>query len=473
MLAKELNRLKELPTVVIFGRTNVGKSTLFNCLTEKKQALVANLAGTTRDCNIGTVQWQGRAFTIIDTGGLMDLTFLKKSKVQAVTIDELVQKQARQFLTRADLVLFLVDNKDGLLPQDEEMVKLLKKFMPEPRKIVFVVNKVDSQRQSVNASDFYKLNLGDLHLISSTTGAGTGDLLDFIINKLKNLKTPTKDIPLELPEPIKVCILGKPNVGKSSLLNSVLGYDRVLVSPIPHTTREPQDTDIVYKERLIKLIDTAGISKQGKKSSGLEKIGIMKSLDILRQANIVLLIIDINELLTQQDAKLVEEIFKHHKSLIIVANKWDLIETRDTKQYTKDIYRSLPFAHYIPIQFLSALKHTKVNHLLDLILKIDEVRHQELTEDQLEHFIKRCINKHKPTKGHGIKKPRIFKFKQMGVNPPAFVIKIGSGENLADSYIRFISNQLRESFGYIATPLNIWVEKARHIHGKTDNNAHK
>lgn len=463
MLAKHLD--KNLPNIVIFGRTNVGKSTLFNCLTETSQALVSDLPGTTRDSNMGTVNWQGKNFNLIDTGGLMDIKYLQSSKAEAKTIDELVQKQARQLLTRAHLVLFVVDNKDGLLPQDRDMAKLLKQFMPEQQRIILVANKVDSGSQANAAAEFYKLALGQPQTVSATTGAGSGDLLDLIIKKLKTLKKPAKKKLEPKQEPIKVCILGKPNVGKSSLLNAILGYERVIVSPIAHTTREPQDTIIDYQGQAIKIIDTAGISRQGKKSPHLEKQGIAKTLQILNEADITLLVFDINEPLTVQDAKLVEEIFKRFKSLIIIANKWDLIAERDTKAYTLKIHRHLPFATFVPIHFMSAKQGTKIKHLLDWIIKISQLRHLELTENQLDKFIKDCIKKHKPTKGRGIKHPRIFKFNQVGSNPPQFTVKVGAQEYLADTYLHFLSNQLRDKFKLVGTPINIWVDKQKHIHG--------
>jgi GTP-binding protein len=467
MLAKRLD--KKLPNVVIFGRTNVGKSTLFNRLTESRQALMSGIAGTTRDCNIGKVDWQGKSFNLIDTGGLMDIKYLQKAKATAESIDELVQKQARQFLTRADLILFVVDNKDGILPQDREMVNILKQFMPEMKRIVLVANKVDSGMQANAASEFYKLALGKPITVSSTTGAGTGDLLDLIIKKLKILKKPAKKTKTTEEELINVCILGKPNVGKSSLLNSILGYERVIVSPIAHTTREPQNTIIDYQNKQIKLIDTAGISRKGKKSKNLEKLGILKTLEILNEADIVLLILDINEELTQQDAKLVEEIFNRFKSLIIIGNKWDLIKNRNVKFHTLQIHRRLPFATFAPIQFMSAMKGTKIKHLMDLIIKIDKMRHLELTETQLDRFIKSCIRRHKPTKGKGTKRPRIFKFKQFGSNPLEFVVKVGAQAFLADSYLHFLANQLREKFKIVGTPINIWVDKQKHIHGSHDD----
>ncbi|MDD2807946.1 MAG: ribosome biogenesis GTPase Der, partial [Patescibacteria group bacterium] len=333
MFAKKLQT--KSPVVVLVGRTNVGKSTLFNCLTEKKHAIVSDIPGTTRDVNVGSVDWRRKTISLVDTGGFLDLNFLANKKQTATTIDEKVQKQARDFLTRADLILFVVDNKDGLLPADKQMSGILKKILPEKDKVILVANKVDAQKEATNASNFWQLDWGEPQTVSSVTGANTGDLLDLIIKKLTKRQafkesiateepeatTELTDKPLITKDEIKVCILGKPNVGKSSLLNAILGYDRVIVSPIAHTTREPQDTVINYRGHNIKLIDTAGINRKWKDAKGLEKLGIAKSLEVLAGAEIALLVVDINEPLTKQETKLVEEIFAHRKSLVILANK--------------------------------------------------------------------------------------------------------------------------------------------------------
>ncbi len=460
MLAKKLQKV--LPTVVIVGRTNVGKSTLFNCLLEKKRAIVSDIPGTTRDVNIGQVDWQRRSFQLIDTGGFLDLSWLANKKQVAATIDEKVQKQARDFLTRADLILFVVDNKDGLLAQDKQMSGILKKILPSKDKVVLVANKVDSQREAAEAASFWQLDWGEPQTISAASGASTGDLLDLVIKKLTKQKAFAKKATADEPpaaELIKVCILGKPNVGKSSLLNAILGYERVIVSPIPHTTREPQDTEIVYRDRPIKLVDTAGINRKWRDAQGLEKLGIAKSLEVLDEAEIALLVLDINEPLTKQETKLVEEIFARRKSLIILANKWDLIDKRDTKTYSHDIYRVLPFAQFAPIIFLSAKKRTKIAHLLDLILTIADNRRLELGQKELDRFIKTCITKHKPTKGKGAKYPRLYYFSQTGTNPPEFMARIGASENLAESYLGFLANQLRDKYNLTGTPIKIWIKK--------------
>lgn len=458
-----------LPLIVIFGRTNVGKSTLFNCLVEKRQALISDIPGTTRDSNLATVEWRGQQFTLVDTGGFMNLDFLSQKKIKAETIDEFVQKQARDFLKKADVILFVVDSKDGLLPQDKEMAGIVKRILPDLDKVLVVANKVDTQKKIAETSDFYHLGLGPVYPVSAATGAGTGDLLDEITGRFKEINPPTLETTSPATQPIKICLLGQPNVGKSSLLNAILGYNRVIVSEVPHTTREPQTTHFTYKDRELILVDTAGITKHGHKSKTLEKFSMDKARASMKKADLVLLILDITIPLTRQDARLVEEIIQKNKSLILIANKWDKIEKKDTKAYTQYVYQTLPFATYAPIQFLSAKYHAKIDHLLDLIMTVDGERHKTLSHNQLEWLMKTAVKKHRPTKGRGTKYPRLYEFDQTGTNPPTFMVRIGARESLADSYVRFLENQLRQHFGFLGSPISIWIQKGRDVHGAHDS----
>ncbi len=472
---------KKLPTVVIFGRTNVGKSTLFNRLTEKNQALVSKIEGTTRDSNIGTVNWRGKTFKLIDTGGIIDMKYLTGKKAKTGDIEEKVQIQAREMLNRADLVLFMADAISGVMPQDKQMAVFLKKHIAKKNNIVFVINKVDSQKLRKEIAEFYKLALGEPAVISAATGSGTGDLLDIIIDKLKfgadglnEGAPPADDAREQISNSINVAILGKPNVGKSSLLNSILGEERVIVSPVPHTTREPQDTKVEYKNQTVTLIDTAGISKKGKQSAykkkekkyALEKMGIAKSLKSLNRADVALMTIDVSKPMTRQDLKIVEEIVGRGKSIIVIANKWDLVEEKNTKEYAEYLRGKLPFIAWAPIQFTSALTGEKVKKILDLVLKIGEQRKKEITDSQLNSFLMRVVKKHKPAKGKGLKHPRIHKFRQVRANPPIFELRIGAKDNLHFSYVRFIENRLREKFGFLGTPITIYVKKNKAAHGQ-------
>ncbi|MFH1522723.1 MAG: ribosome biogenesis GTPase Der [Patescibacteria group bacterium] len=455
------NVKNNLPLVVIFGRTNVGKSTLFNCLIEKKQALVSKIEGTTRDSNIGQIEWRGVKFELVDTGGIIDLKHLENKKIKAQDIEAKVQQQARDYLKRADLILFLVDTKIGLMPQDKQMALFLKKAIRQ-NKILLLANKADSPKLRSSIAEFNKLNLNEPIPISAANGSGTGDMLDIVVDKIKRKsKNQIDNQPdeLKIDNSIKVCILGKPNVGKSSLLNSILGYNRVIVSETPHTTREPQNTNIIYKDNKVTLIDTAGISKKGTKTKGLEKYGIGKSLSALKKSAIALLVIDISQTITHQDQKLIEEIIERRASFIIIANKWDLIPEKNTKKYTQYIYGQFPFATWAPIHFASALTGSKVDKILNLILEISEQRKIKLGDSQLNKFLVKIVKMHPPTKGKGTKHPRIYEFKQIHENPPKFKIRIGPNDNLHSSYVHFIKNRLRDKYGFIATPIKMIVTK--------------
>ena len=456
-----LKETKEnLPLVVLCGRTNVGKSTLFNCLTEKKQALVSTIAGTTRDSNIGIVDWNNSSFELVDTAGITD-SYYSKRKVD--DLERQVETQAISYLDKAELIIFLVDAKTGLMSEDKELAKKIIKNDAWKKKILLVTNKVDSFKQAPETAQFNKLGLGEPKLISSVSGLGTGDLLDFIIDKIDK-KRKNKKMEEVKEQTINVCLVGKPNVGKSSLLNSILGYERVIVSPIPHTTRESQDTKVDFKGEKIKLIDTAGISKQGKKSKGLEKFGIDKTLATLKRSDIALMVLDLSEEITNQDLKIIEEINNLQKSLIIIANKWDKIEDRDTKEWTQSIRMKIPFVNYAPIQFLSAKTGEKVGKIMDLILAIAEQRKLLLSDSQTEKFLKNVVKIHKPAKGKGLKAPRIYEFKQIKANPPFFTLRIGPNDNLHFSYVRFMENRLRDRHGFLGTPIKIKVSKNKKSH---------
>lgn len=459
------NTKHNLPLVALLGRANVGKSTLFNCLIEKQQAIVSDIAGTTRDSNFGYVSWNNRDFELVDTAGIFDAKHLNHEfKKTEDTIDFLAQQQVRQTLDDAALILFIVDNRDGLLTEDRHLAAALKKNPELLKKTILVVNKVDSQKHANEAFNFVKLGLGQPRLISATTGSGTGDLLDEVVVRLKPFAD-EKIIVEDRHDEIKICIIGKPNVGKSSLLNAVLGYERVIVSDEPHTTREPQDTLITWEGKKIRFVDTAGISRQGHKGDGLQTLGIGKSLHVLDKADIALLVFDVSEPITHQDAKIVGEIIERHKSLILIANKWDKIEKKDTKKWTQDIYHELPFASWAPIQFLSAKTGLKVGKIMELITTIAEARKIEISDSQLQKFLMKIVKIHLPAKAKGLKAPRIYEFTQVRSNPPMFEIRIGSKDNLHFSYVRFMENRLREKYGFTGTPIKMSVVNNKRVHG--------
>ncbi|MCX6796238.1 MAG: ribosome biogenesis GTPase Der, partial [Candidatus Falkowbacteria bacterium] len=400
-------------------------------------------------------------------------------KIKTDDLEAKVQQQAKKYILAANLVLFLVDVRDGLLPPDRQMALLLKKLLPPNKKIILVANKVDNPNLRKEIAEFNKLSLGEPIPVSAANGSGTGDLLDEIIKNLKKTKSKKEAEPLTrglastvTNKTINVAIIGKPNVGKSSLVNAILGEEKIIVSPIPHTTREPHDTLIEYCGYEINLIDTAGISKQGQKSARqakflntLEKLSISQSLKTITKAQVALLIIDLNEGISHQDAKLVEEIFAKKVSLIIVANKWDLIKERNTKLYTEKIYSHFPFCQWAPIQFISAFTGEKVQKVLDLIIEVAQARQTEVAENALGKFLHKIVKKHRPVKAKGTKHPHLSGFKQVGVNPPVFSLHLGSKDTIHFSYLRFIENRLREKFNFLGTPITIVIDQKKHIHG--------
>ncbi len=454
---------ENLPLVALCGRTNVGKSTLFNCLTEKRQALVSNVSGTTRDANIGLVEWDNSAFELVDTAGIIDYKNLSK-KFKSDELEEKVQAQAISYLDKAVLLVFMVDAKAGLMPEDIELARAINKIEKYKKKTILVVNKVDSIRTENESAQFNKLGLGKPFPVSAVSSLGIGDLLDLVVNKLDKKRKNKKVDKTEDDDEVKVCLIGKPNAGKSSLLNSILGYERVVVSPIAHTTRESQDTKLEFKDKKIRLIDTAGISRQGKKGKGFEKLGIEKTLSSLERADIALLILDLSEEITHQDLKIIEEINNRRKSLIIIGNKWDMVEDRDTKKWTEFLKGRMPFILWAPIQFISAKTGEKVGKIMDLVLEVAHQRKLVLSPSQTEKFLKNVVKIHKPAKGKGTKPPRIYEFVQEKNNPPLFKLRIGPNDDLHFSYVRFMENRLRERHGFLGTPINIRVTKEKKSH---------
>jgi len=455
--------MKILPKVIIMGRANVGKSTLFNRLIEKPKALTSELAGTTRDINIGQVYWQGINFDLIDTGGIETIIPTKKLKKISpeLNVDYALDiiKQTQAALKEADLILFLVDIQAGLLPQDKELVKALKKLN---KNIIFAANKTDAKKYESKSADFFKLGLRQPIFISGINGLGTGDLLDEVVKQIKKIKKTRKANKFEIKDAIKVTLVGKPNVGKSSLLNAIIGEERVIVSPLPFTTRESIDTHIEYNNKNYIIVDTAGIRKQAKINKGLEKSSVKKSITNAKKSDICFLVIDISKPITSQDNKLSKILLDANVSIIIVANKWDKIEEKSTKtqkKYQDYIYKHFPYLTWAPVIFISALTGKNTHNLLELADEIYQTRHIKITDTTLNKFLKQAIRKHKPTQAKGLKHPYIYSLKQVKTDPPKFAIKIGKNDTLNPNYLKYLSNAIRDKYGLKGTPISIKLEQ--------------
>ncbi|OGY47795.1 MAG: ribosome biogenesis GTPase Der [Candidatus Buchananbacteria bacterium RIFCSPHIGHO2_01_FULL_47_11b] len=457
-----------LPRIVIIGRTNVGKSALFNRLTESTRALVSPVAGTTRDFNTAAVEWQGKRFQLIDTGGV-DVESLKNAIGSLLTPDRTTAQNNQQFIEQsiivqtkqtingAALLLFVVDTKTGPLPTDQQLATVLRRIKTPT---LLVCNKADSPRLRNSVGEFFSFGFGQPLPVSAASGSGSGDLLDEITKRIKSQRVSAS---LVSQRPIRIALIGKPNVGKSSLINALSGEQRMIVSPLPQTTREPQDIEIEHRDTPLLLIDTAGLKRRSKIARGLDLLSSKKTLAVLRKIDVALLITDVSEPLGKQDARLAGLITDSGVGIIIVANKWDLLEaTPKADQIVTSAYqRALPFLKYAPIAFTSALTGRSVDKILDLIVEVAKNRQTKIDQAQLDSLIDQAVQQKRPVQAKGLLRPKIYNFTQTGTNPPEFTITVGFNQSLHFSYLRFIENQLRQTFSLVGTPIRIKVTYQR------------
>ena len=449
------------PKVVIVGRTNVGKSTLFNRLVEDQKSLVSAIPGTTRDRFEADAIWRGEVVRMVDTGGL-DVD--KRDE-----IEQNIAMQAQKAIKEADLILFLVDVQAGPQPEDRKLAKaLMKSNVP----VIVVGNKADNEtyRASVNGPKWKSWPMETPFPISAHRGISSGDLLDSMYEALKEAGTP----PVEIAEitSTRVAVIGRPNVGKSTLLNSLVGEHRFITADREHTTREPNDTHISVDGKDYTLIDTAGIRKLARVNAGkskLEKAGVKRSLIAAKRADVALFVIDVTKRIMVQDKFLAGELGDAGTSVVIVANKWDLIPDKDTntiKKYEEYLRAHLPMLSYAPIVFTSAETGKRVQNLYEVIDKVYASRFTQLSRDEAREFIRRAIVKHKPSRGKGVAHPKIRYFEQGRVNPPTFYLGLKQMRKdvLNPSYLRFLKNVLRDQYDFEGTPIRIIVKAKRKSH---------
>ena len=454
------------PKVVLVGRINVGKSTLFNRLIERRAALVSSIPGTTRDRKENVCEWRGLPFILVDTGGV-EAPSHKPKKPKSPTkppqeiadLSQLITAQTERAIKEASLVLLVTNAHDGALPQDKRWAEVLR----GKKTTIIVVNKVDNSARATAVSEFYKLGLGEPQPVSATNGRGTGDLLDLIVTILKKQDHTSKiKTSKDAERPITLAILGQPNSGKSTLLNALLQEERVIVSPIPHTTREPQDIPFTFDEQELLLIDTAGIRRKSHVDAGVERQGVSASLNTVGRADVVILVIDALRGPTIQDQKLARYIVDHGKGLILAINKWDLIadKTAQTmKIVTRHLRDLLPGLDWVPIIFISAKKNQRLKEMLELALGAKTSGQMSMSEEDLMNFLKIVVKKHRPTKAGGVRHPKILSLKQVHAEPPRFEVT-ALGE-LHPSYLKFLENRLREHFGFTGTPIAITLKTRR------------
>ncbi|MCH7999127.1 MAG: ribosome biogenesis GTPase Der [Chloroflexi bacterium] len=427
------------PVVAIVGRPNVGKSTLFNRLVGGRHAIVEDIAGTTRDRLYGEVQMGQLSFAVIDTGGLVPAA--------EEGYPALIRHQVETAMAEAEVILFLVDVVSGCTSADEEIAQLLRKT---DKPVLLVANKADNDRRRETAAEFYELAMGDPILISAYHAIGVGDLRE----RLEELLPPVE--PEAPPETLRLAIVGRPNVGKSALVNAILGQDRVLVSEEPGTTRDAVDTPFEYGGQELVLIDTAGIRRRGKVTRGIEQYSVMRAQEALVRADIGLLVVDASEGLTAQDLHIAGYITDAHKGLIVVPNKWDLVEdTEESRErFANRELRRLRFAPWAPLAFVSAKTGLNIDGLLDLALEVHETRGQRIPTPELNTVIQKAVAAHRPP-SKGQRALRILYVTQAEVNPPTFVFFVSDASSLHFSYKRYMEKTVRKAFGFEGTAIRL------------------
>jgi len=452
------------PVVSLVGRPNVGKSTLFNRLTGERLAIVDEVPGTTRDRLLAEADWSGYFFYVMDTGGIDPTKGKGQTPLSIGSKDFIrqIREHAELAIEESDVILFLVDGQSGVTPADHEIADILRrkqrsvdgKFFPP---IILAVNKAESAQIRQGAAEFYELGMGDPYPVSALHGTGTGDLLDEVIRHFD-----TTEDDLDEDTSVKIAIVGKPNAGKSSLLNKIVGEERAIVSEIPGTTRDAVDTKLDYEGIPITLIDTAGIRRRGKVSPGVEKFSVVRSMKAIERSDVAILMIDATTSITAQDTHIAGYIKDAYKSALVAVNKWDLVE-KDTftiNDYTAHIRQELNFMNYVPMIFISALTGKRVNQVLPLALRIQEERLVRLSTSQINKIIQHAQDMH-PAPSKTGRALRIYYGTQVRSDPPTFMLYVNDPKLAHFSYLRYLENQIRENYLFLGTPIRIVLKKRR------------
>jgi GTP-binding protein len=451
--------MSELPSVVLVGRPNVGKSTLFNRMTGSRRAIVAPLPGTTRDTLTRRVEWRGCTFDLVDTGGLYGAS--------ADPLHELVVRQGRRALAEADVLVFLVDGRDGRVPGDEQIAGELHKTGAP---VLLAINKVDDKRSQASSLEFFQLGFEPVLEISAEHGQGVAELLDEVVSRLGGADVHAPGSDRRGPEPerdVTVAIVGRPNVGKSSLVNRLLRQERVLVSEVPGTTRDAIDATLMWHRRRFRIVDTAGmrrpgrVGRSGRADAKVELVSVAGARQSIADADVVALVIDASEGATDQDAAIGGEADRAGRGVVIVANKWDLMKGRDTndaRTFDEALRRQMKFLDYAPILHVSALTGERAPRILETIDAISATRRKRVPTPALNKFLE-GVTAANPPISPGRHHVRILYAAQIHVAPPSFVFFTNVATTFHFSYERFLINQLRQKFGFIGTPIRVQVRR--------------
>jgi GTP-binding protein len=451
------------PVVALVGRPNVGKSTLFNRLAGEPLAIVDDTPGTTRDRLFAQGEWLNVVFDMIDTGGIDPSTTKQGEPLSVGSSDfiDQIRAQAQVAIQDADVVLFIVDAINGVTPADQEVAQILRRNQKvvdgkATPPVMLVVNKADSDRYRSMVSQFYELGMGDPYPISALHGTGTGDMLDALLAAFP------EQVEEEEDDSIKIAIVGKPNVGKSSLLNRLVGEERAIVSPIAGTTRDAVDTHLEVDGLPVTLIDTAGIRRRGKIEPGVEKYSVVRSMRAIERADVSLLIVDAVAGLSAQDTHIAGFILEAMKSAVVIVNKWDAVskDSFTMQSFTEHLRRELNFMPYVPVLFISALTGQRVDQVLPTALHVQEERLARLSTGQINRILQDAQEAHQPTTKSG-RSLKIFYGTQVRSDPPTFLVYVNDPKLVHFTYTRFLEKRIRQSYPFTGTPIRL-VFKGRH-----------
>jgi GTPase len=440
------------PIVAIVGRPNVGKSTLLNRLAGRRLAVIADLPGTTRDRVFAFVSWQGRELTVVDTGGW-------QAKPQE-SLGQKVKQQVEVAIARADAIIFLTDVKDGAIAGDEEIASVLH---AANKPVVLAVNKVDSAKQANQVTDFYRLGMGEPVAISAHHNRGIDELMEAVLSSL-----PPRHVDTSQPGEARLAIVGRPNVGKSTLLNALLGEERAVVDESPGTTRDSVDAVANWGDKRIILVDTAGIKRRGRVGIGVDYYSVLRALQAINRCDVALLLIDASEFLTAQDMHIAGYIIDAGKGMMLVVNKWDLVLEKQRQTFKQSLERRLAFAAHIPTVYISAKLGQGINRILPQAWEIWEERQKRIPQSAVEELVREAVVSYPPP--HiGSRELRIARAYQDESKPATFVLEVNDARLVHFSYRRYLENNLRRGFGFRGVPLKlIFVKVARKIKRKAD-----
>jgi len=437
------------PVVAIVGRPNVGKSTLFNRIIGRNFAVVDNMPGVTRDRNYAEAEWMGKHFLLVDTGGFEpeteDVMFTKMREQTSLAVEE------------ADFIIFLMDGKGGLLPADIEVSHRLR---ASGKPVLYVLNKVDGERHEGLIPDFYRLGINTLYPISAQHGQGVSDLLDELSNLLPETTPESEDKQVvEIP---RIAIIGRPNVGKSSFVNALMGEDRMIVSSVAGTTRDAVDSVYTYYGKQYILVDTAGIRSRGKISRGVEKYSVMRAMKGIERADVALVLIDASEGITEQDERIVGLAHEAGKGIILVLNKWDLVPDKEEgyKRFMASVQQRLKFADYASVITISAVTRQRITKVFEEIDKVMEETQRRVSTAELNRVFSQLVARHEPPL-YRAKRVKYYYATQVGIKPPTFVVFVNYPAGVHFSYLRYIENHLRQSFGFHGTPVRLFAKSRR------------